>query len=60
MNFVQRINLANNQLLTVDVTFDQMLRYLNVTGNYNLANLETTGCNSLSMVRGAVDDVDLQ
>ena len=52
MNFLQRVDVSNNQLQTLDVSFDPMFRYLNISNNVNLTDLRTTGDNQLTQIVG--------
>lgn len=55
MNFLQRVNAANNQLITLDVSFDPMLRFVNVTNNNMLTDLRTDADSQLRHVIGYAD-----
>ncbi|MDE7496767.1 MAG: hypothetical protein K2M67_07955, partial [Muribaculaceae bacterium] len=52
LNFLQRVNLANNQLSMLDVTFDPMLTYLNISNNPTLNDLRTMNDDALRQVVG--------
>ena len=52
LNFLQRVNAANNQLTMVDVSFDPLLTTINLTYNDMLTDLRTTGDSQLTHVIG--------
>ena len=51
-NFLQRVDISNNQLQVLDVSFDPMLTYLNVSNNINLTDLRVVGDNQLRQIVG--------
>ena len=55
---LQRVNLQNNQLQTLDVSFDPMLTYLNISDNYMLTDLRTEGDTNLNQIVGEWSDWD--
>jgi Leucine-rich repeat (LRR) protein len=52
MSFLQRLNVSNNQLLTLNVSFDPILTYVNLANNFNLNAFLTQACPQLYQVVG--------
>ena len=58
LSFLRRVNLSNNQLRTLDVSFDPMLTHLNVSYNVNLTDLRTVGDTQLRQIVGEWSNFD--
>ena len=53
-NQLQRVNLAQNpQLVTLDVSFDSILRFVNVSGDMMLTDFRTQASPELHQILGA-------
>ena len=55
---LQRVDLTNNALLTVDLSFDTNLQVLKLGGNPMLTNVILTGDNNIQQIHGGWDDFD--
>ena len=51
---LQRVDLTNNDLLTVDLSFDTNLQVLKLGGNPMLTNVILTGDNNIQQIHGGI------
>ena len=58
MNFLQRLNVSNNQLLTLLCNFDPLLAYVNIANNINLTEFSHDGSDNLMQVVGTNWEMD--